>query len=540
MLRLVGVSSTFNAGGTAKGVSLQLIQNRGALISRAKGHSKPGEGQIFKAAMTARDHRANARNEHFSSTPTDQALYQSMNRASRTLDPDRKTKEKKDPFAHMPQPTHPRKLPIEERVRELKRIANAAQEARDAAAAQKAARKPHAEIDEVDAKLMEDEKISAYVVPHDATEAPDPVKEAVGDIKYSSVRPDPARTVHVDKVNRWIQSAAHERNPDKMTTILRDMYKYGIKPNEDTWGMFISFWARRNPVKMEQYCKAMQSEGLVPRLHTWSAMIACYAHVGDTDKVMEKYRSLLETGQGPSTSILNTMMAFFAKQPHRENISNWFKSMVDAGVKPDAHTFNTLVRYGTVVDDPEDITPGEKWLKTMEKYEVKPTTSTYNILIDLFSASPKSVSFWHDEMKKRGIAEDERTWLALMKHACKHKKIKDVHRYLSIVPESTHANNLMVAYFLSGDDIKSAQEWVQKMIREQVPRSAVTYNIILKHYASMEDWERLREWSNKMTEDGIEYNAQTKAFLGLQNVSAYAAPVVASVDRSQPDPFNFL
>lgn len=78
---------------------------------------------------------------------------------------------------------------------------------------------------------------------------------------------------------------------------------------------------------------------------------------------MEKYRSLLETGQGPSTSILNTMMAFFAKQPHRENISNWFKSMVDAGVKPDAHTFNTLVRYGTVVDDPEDITPGEKWLK---------------------------------------------------------------------------------------------------------------------------------------------------------------------------------
>lgn len=44
---------------------------------------------------------------------------------------------------------------------------------------------------------------------------------------------------------------------------------------------------------------------------------------------METYREMIDSGETPTTSVLNIMMAYFSRQPHRNDVSAWFKGMID-------------------------------------------------------------------------------------------------------------------------------------------------------------------------------------------------------------------
>ncbi|RCV20076.1 hypothetical protein SETIT_4G027000v2 [Setaria italica] len=238
---------------------------------------------------------------------------------------------------------------------------------------------------------------------------PEVVESLLLEMQDLSIRPSP------ESYNCLISAYGRQKKRSKEAedAFLR-MKTDGIKPLSSSYTALLCAYAVNGlHAKAHSIYVDMKREGLKPTLETYTALLDTLRGAGDTEKLMETWKTMIDEKIGATRVIFHMVLDCLAKHGLYLQARDAIYEFGKIGLKPTVMTYNILMNaYGR---------GGQHYklpllLKEMAALELKPDSITYCTMIYAY-ARVRDFSrafYYHKQMVRSGQVPDPRSYRKLL------------------------------------------------------------------------------------------------------------------------------
>lgn len=239
---------------------------------------------------------------------------------------------------------------------------------------------------------------------------------------------------NVETYTNLISMLARRGYMEAVEMLFQELLRLGIQPDMQLYTTIIFAYARKGDVRSaETIYRLMTDGGLLPDVYTFCSLIMAYAKAQDFDAAQRVFDELLARYQKVSQPagkternedisfhlaanayVYNTLIIELVRADEDDIALHYLKRMLSDGIQPDSYTCLALLQgYRQRGDAHGAFT----CFRRMVEVGVKPNNHIYSALLATFGSARvgvKQIELVIQDIQKRGVEPDMKTWTALM------------------------------------------------------------------------------------------------------------------------------
>ncbi|TPX69326.1 hypothetical protein SpCBS45565_g02521 [Spizellomyces sp. 'palustris'] len=267
---------------------------------------------------------------------------------------------------------------------------------------------------------------------------------------------------------------------NRADTVLQHLEAFNALTALPAYNMAIAYYSRRGNVhKAEKLLKALAGAGLQPDVRSFMPILSAYADQGAAIRAEMCISSMQEYEVTPDIPVYTALIKAHMRASDLNAAWDTFKEIRDRGLVPDTAVWTLMMRVVSELDAGEAANKCEGFLAQMKKEGVAPNERTFAALIKACSKQPERALQHLQGMKADGLSPNVYCFAALIE-----------------------------AYVIAGN-VTAALEHFENMLSEGIRPNAVIFNILLGGASAKRDLVALDQLYREMRAANVSPDSST-------------------------------